>query len=55
MITRMRTGDKEHIKRVRVHKFYCIGVRAGRGGDGVEGCVLRCTTVYFLLPEKRIT
>lgn len=48
MITRMRTGEQEHIK--RAHKFYCIGV-SGRGRDGVEGCVLKCTTVYFVAAE----
>lgn len=57
MITRMRTGDKEHIK--RVHNFYCIGVRAGGDGmgwDRMEGCVLRMYyCILFVAREAYIS
>lgn len=49
-ITRMRTGDKEHIQ--RVHVLHCMRGEMGeaRNGKGMEaeGCILTCTTVYFV-------
>ena len=50
-ITRMRAGDQEAVE--SVHKFYCMAERRG-GGDGVEGCILKCI-LYILLPQERIT